>query len=690
MAYLVAAVTVGGGLLVAFHRFLGPAAELLALVPLMLVATHIIGRARHRMAESEARLAALSTSSEQTIGALADALDEQKRIRAEADASHQRTAFLDEASRVLASSLEYEATLKRVAELAVPHLCDVCTVDVLDEDGTLRRLAVTHAAPVRAESFSKLTEGDAHDGQDAIGVTAVLRHGRSQLHRELADVGLAVSGGDAERLRRWRNQGLRSVMMVPLAVRQQILGVLTFAIAASPRRYESADLALAEELARRAATAVENARLYRQTEQGQWRSKFLAEASAVLSSSLNYRITLGKVARLAVPALGSRCVVYVERGDGGVDRVAAAHAESLDQGLAAGIEAFPPGARLVNSDLARQIMSGSPVLLPYVPESMLEAIAESPEHFEVLKRLQFRSLMAVPVRGHGRVFGALAFLSTDPARVYRTSDVELASDLAMRAALSIENARLYEAASEANRLKDEFLATLSHELRTPLNAILGWAHMLRTGKVSPSSLDRALASIERNAQAQAHLVADILDVSRIISGKLPFNAAAVQLRPSIEAALDAVRPAALAKGIELKSELDPSAVDIIGDADRLQQVFWNLLSNAVKFTGNGGRVEISATRAPSHVVATVADTGIGIGDEFLPYVFDRFRQGDASSTRHHGGLGLGLAIARHLVELHGGTVKASSTGQGQGATFTVELPLPPAHVHQTNPEAASP
>jgi signal transduction histidine kinase len=230
-------------------------------------------------------------------------------------------------------------------------------------------------------------------------------------------------------------------------------------------------------------------------------------------------------------------------------------------------------------------------------------------------------------------------------------------------------------AEEANRLKDEFLANLSHELRTPLNAMFGWVQLLRLQRLKDDDYSRATETIERNAKSLAQIIEDLLDVSRIVTGKLALNMHPVELIPVIEAALSTVRPAAQAKAIEIECKLEPEAGSISGDALRLQQIIWNLLSNAVKFTPEGGRVQIQLMRGGAKVVLIVSDTGIGICPEFLPYVFDRFRQADSSSTRIHSGLGLGLAIVRHLVELHGGTVQADSLGKEEGATFTVQFPL---------------
>jgi signal transduction histidine kinase len=247
--------------------------------------------------------------------------------------------------------------------------------------------------------------------------------------------------------------------------------------------------------------------------------------------------------------------------------------------------------------------------------------------------------------------------------------------LAKRQHLLASEQEARKTAEDANRLKDEFLSTVSHELRTPLTAINGWAMMLRTGRIDAAQAERALETIVRSAKAQNQLIDDLLDVSRIIAGKLRLNVSPLQLSSVIESAVETVRPAAEAKGVHLSALLDPAAEAVTGDAERLQQVVWNLLSNAVKFAPKDGRVEVRLERADSHVKIVVADNGQGIKPEFLPYVFERFRQEDSGTNRQHGGLGLGLAIVRHIVELHGGTVHAASEGLGKGATFTVALPI---------------
>ena len=247
-------------------------------------------------------------------------------------------------------------------------------------------------------------------------------------------------------------------------------------------------------------------------------------------------------------------------------------------------------------------------------------------------------------------------------------------DITERKRLENDLRRRAEELSAANRAKEDFLATLSHELRTPLNAMLGWTRLLRMGKLDGAAMARALETIERNAHIQEQLIADILDVSRIVTGKLRLDLRPLELAPVVDAALDAVRPAAAAKGVQLVADTDFHGT-VLGDPDRLQQVVWNLVANAIKFTPVGGRVSLALARLGPSAVINVSDTGEGIAPELLPFIFDRFTQGDASVTRPHGGLGLGLSIVRHIVELHGGRVEAASEGRGCGAHFSVHLPV---------------
>ncbi|MBC8029256.1 MAG: response regulator [Pyrinomonadaceae bacterium] len=320
------------------------------------------------------------------------------------------------------------------------------------------------------------------------------------------------------------------------------------------------------------------------------------------------------------------------------------------------------------------------------------------------------SFLGAPMMSDSRVCGWVYLLNKLNEDDFSEADERLAATLATQVATAYENAKLYTdaqshadelqleiaerkqaeeeraqlliseraaraEAEQVNRTKDEFLATLSHELRTPLTAILGWSHLVRTGKLEEDQLSRAVETIERNARSQSQLIDDLLDVSRIITGKLQIEPRSVDLRAVIEAAVEAVRPSFEAKKIKFETVLDSQACPVSGDANRLQQIFWNLLSNAVKFTPAEGKVQIELKHCESRIRISVADSGIGINREFVPYIFDRFRQADGSTTRAHGGLGLGLSIVKHLIQLHEGSIEVESEGENQGATFTVSFPI---------------
>ena len=415
------------------------------------------------------------------------------------------------------------------------------------------------------------------------------------------------------------------------------------------------------------------------------RFSFLAQASEILSSTLNYKNILASLARLTVPYLADWCVVDLVEDDNVIREVAVAHNEQSKEELLIEIGQRYPHDADSPYGVPKVLRTREPEIVSEITEEWFHQTARSDEHMKMLRELDFKSYLIVPLLARGRALGTISLVSTSIARRYGQDDLALARDIARRAALAVDHARIYDEVQKANRLKDEFLATLSHELRTPLTAMLGWMQMLRKHSFDGQSLDYALDTIERNARAQSQIIEDILDVSNIIRGKLKLNIQQVALSEVLEAAINSVRPAAEAKAIEIEISIENSIGRISGDSDRLQQAIWNLLANAIKFTARGGRVKVhlkhaengkpASTQTVKDVEITVSDTGQGINREFLPHVFEPFRQADGSSTREHGGLGLGLALVRHLVEMHGGTVEAHSSGAGQGATFTIRLPL---------------
>jgi PAS domain S-box-containing protein len=615
--------------------------------------------------------------------------EQRERIRRDAEDAHRRGDFLAEASEVLASSLDYATTLEHVARLAVPVLADYCVIDIV-EDGQLRRVAAAHADPMKDPLVQEL-RGQTPSADVLERVGRVMATGEPDVVADLDLERALTLLPEGPRRTLVRNLGPRSYIVVALRARGSSVGSMTFVFADSGRRYHRVDVALAQELARRAALALDNARLHQaeqrareDAETAERRMAFLANASAVLASSLDYETTLRTVADLAVPFVADWCSVDVVQKDGAIRRLALVHADPSKRDLARAASTYPPDPE-GRHPRTQVLRTGRSVLMPVIRDSDLEHLAPDEARLQVFRALAYRSAMIVPLTVRGETLGALTFATMESERTYGADELSLAEELARRVGMAVDNARLFQAerhahaeAQAANRAKDEFLTTVSHELRTPLQAMLGWVAVLRQGKLPEGKRERALDIIEQSGRTQARLIGDLLDVSRMVSGRLLIEPRPVTLPPIIQAAVDAVQPAAEAKRVQLRCLFDPTVGPVAGDPDRLQQIFWNLLSNGVKFTPSGGRVELRLERDDAEVRIVVTDTGDGIARDFLPYVFERFRQAeDVRSPKRRSGVGLGLAIVRHLTELHGGRVLVESDGPGRGATFSVVLPIAP-------------
>lgn len=477
-----------------------------------------------------------------------------------------------------------------------------------------------------------------------------------------------------ERHLAYRAEGIVSMMALPLRIGADMSGTLVFYYR-SPHQFSEVEVETGRALGNLASAAITTAELYDTLRHSRDQAGFLAGIAAILAESLDYRETLKRLAQQAVPHIADWCAIDLVGESGATERLAVAHVDPAKVELAERFRERFPEDPTSKYSVGYVIRTGAPLLMPEVTDEMIRAGARSPEHLEAVRALGITSLMCVPLAAHGRIMGALTFVAAAPGRRYAEADLRFAESVASRAALAVDNARAYDEVRRANQLKDDFLATLSHELRTPLNAILGYARMLKSGMVSGDRLPRAFDILYRNATSLSQIVEDVLDVSRIVSGKIQLKMQRVELPPLVALAVETVQPAAEAKGVRVLTMVDPRPATVVGDPDRLQQVLWNLLTNAVKFTPGGGRVDVTVERNDGQAEITVKDTGIGIAPEFLPHLFERFRQGDSRFAREFGGLGLGLAIARHLVEMHGGTISASSEGPGTGAAFRVSLPL---------------
>ncbi|MEH2083308.1 MAG: ATP-binding protein [Nostoc sp.] len=603
----------------------------------------------------------------------------QQTTRQEAEVERQRAGFLAQVSATLASSLDYENTLASVANLVVPDFADWCSVDLLQNNQSINRVAVAHRDPEKVKLGWELHQHYPTKLDEPEGVPKVLRTGIAEMVTEIPDAALVEGIADAEHLRIVRELSLKSCIILPLMARERIFGAISFFTAESERRYGTADLSLAEDIAHRAAIAIDNARLYQEAQQAQRTAERALERIARLQSitaALSELLTPAQVSEVIVEqsmaGLGASCALVALLNEAKTE-LEIVRAVGYNQDL---IDSWRNFTIDSPSPLAEAVRTGQPIWA----EPIQNRVNRYPHLAETYAKYNFEAWISIPLMVEGWAVGGIT-LGFAKLQQLSGEDRAFILAIAQQCAQAIARAHLYEAertarsaAESANRIKDEFLAVLSHELRTPLNPILGWIKLMQSRKLDQATSDRALETIERNVKLQTQLIEDLLDVSRILQGKLHLNFDRINLVSVIEAAIETVRFSAEAKSIQIQTILESGVGEVLGDANRLQQVIWNILSNAIKFTPIGGQIKIKLGQVGSQIQICVTDTGKGIAPEFLPYVFDYFRQADGATTRKFGGLGLGLAIVRHLVELHGGTVQAESLGEGQGATFTVRLP----------------
>jgi PAS domain S-box-containing protein len=628
----------------------------------------------------------------------ATAIDNARHYTAERQA-RAHAAVLSEASAVLASSLDYEATLSSVARSVVPDLADWCSVDVVDEDDaghwSIRQLVVAHVDQAKVEWARRLRDRYPPRIDERRGVANVIRTGEPELYTHFTDEMLTQGTHDPERVEILRELGIASVIIAPLASRGRKLGAITFVTAESGRRYTADDLMVAVELARRAATAADNARLFGEAqaaraaaEQAERRVAFLARASAELASSLDVDATLQTVARLAVPDLADWCFVElfenIDDGTGQLRPAAIHHADPEKVKLGWHVMMQYP-LRAENQYGSVQVArTGHPELVTDIPDAVFVAVANDAEHLRLLREVGFRSSLQVPLRVRDRVVGVLTF-ATEGAqgRRFEPADLALATEIAARAGVALENARLYAAerearkeAEQANRAKSEFLAVMSHELRTPLNAIGGYAELIELGIRGPVSREQR-DDLQRIQASQKHLLGlinEVLNYARVESGAVGYNVSDVPVEEVVRAAEALVAPQLRSKGLVLEpASYDPSLPAARADREKVQQILLNLLSNAVKFTERGGRVQVRCRGDGNRVQIAVRDTGIGIPTEKLESIFEPFVQVGRALNRPSEGTGLGLAISRDLARGMGGDLKAESE-LGVGSTITLELP----------------
>jgi signal transduction histidine kinase/ActR/RegA family two-component response regulator len=425
----------------------------------------------------------------------------------------------------------------------------------------------------------------------------------------------------------------------------------------------------------RSETLLEQEKQARQrAEAAEARAEFLARASTALASSHDYETTLASVVRLAVPHIADWAAVDLLAGDGSLQQLAVAHADPTRVEKAREWRRRYPPDPNSSTGLGGVLRSGQSALFTDITEEALARNVPNPEQRERLRGMGLRSAMMVPLSARGRVLGVMTFMTAESGRRYSPEDLTLAEDLAWRSAMAIDNARLYRDVEEADRRKDEFLAMLAHELRNPIAPIRDAARVLRTVKPGDEVLGRSGEVIERQVEHLSRLVNDLLDISRIMHGKIQLRREPIRVADIVADGVEACRSYIEARRHRLTIDLPRDLLAVLGDGTRLTQVIANLLNNAAKYTNEGGQLTIFASRERNEAVVVVRDNGMGIRAEQLPYIFDLFAQGDRTLARTEGGLGLGLTLVRRLVEMHGGTVCATSPGPGKGSEFVVRLP----------------
>ena len=596
-----------------------------------------------------------------------------------------------EVSALLALSLHQEEAASRLVQLLVPALVEVCVIQRVRDGDHLELIGVAHVDP-RKEALIRQSWRRPLPAADH-PLFAVIRENRAQYWPSVTGASLEALAGDAEHLRSLQALAMPPLLLLPLPVRGK--GVAILAVGRSERPSEEDELAGWKELASRIAQAIDSVELYvaepearQRVELAAARVNRLQDITLALSSSMSAEQAADLIICHAVESAGaaSGAIAVVTEDGASLEFLAS---EAVPRSITESNHRIPIGAAM---PVAYTFRTGTAQFVE-TPEVYKERF---PEFFRThASRTRTQACATIPlVLTSGRIIGTCAIGFLTPHQ-FSEDERAFLTTLTRQAAQALDRARWLDLerrarvdAEQANRAKDEFLGMVSHELRTPLHAILGWVSLLER-KVSDAALiKQGLAVIERNARAQINIIEDLLDVSRITTGKLKLELRPLDIGSIVRAAAEVLESTAVAKGVELRVYADEPSASMIGDPDRLQQIFGNLLSNAVKFTPSGGRVEVRVECRMGEAQISIADTGAGIDPAFLPFLFDRFRQADGSTTRRHGGLGLGLAIVQQLVELHGGRVRAESAGLGLGARFLVSLPL--AAADPAAPPAAPP
>jgi signal transduction histidine kinase len=594
-----------------------------------------------------------------------------------------RKAFLDRASELLDTAMADPGFLAHIARHCVPTLADCASIDLV-EGGEIRRVETAHVDPLQEAAVRELWERYPYRIDEPYGVPEVVRTGAVQWTPEVTPDAVAAFAKNEDHARLLQAYAPTSYLCVPLSAGGKVFGALSLvhidpARGGSGRAFTASDVDFASALAVRIAGAIAFARLLDLERKERERAAFLSEASEALASTLDYRETLRNLARLAVPRLGDWCAVdMVDDPESGawppvVHRLALEHPDPERLRIAEDMQRRYPRDWSRPDGLALAFREGTPVFLPRIPHETLAAFAHDADHLTMLKQLGFGGAMIVPLLSQGRVLGAISLIRAAASPTYTEAEFQLAKEVARRASVAVDHARLYRQAQAANRTKMRFLATMSHELRTPLNAIAGYVELLEIGVRGPLNPEQSLdlARIRRSQRSLLALIDDVLTFAKLESGRMEFNAHVFPVAQVIRGLPASVEP--LIRSAHVRFEVTPpeAGLTVWADPGRLEQILLNLVSNAVKFTERG-TVAVRCSGDDQFTFIEVADTGIGIPEQRLKDIFEPFVQVDGTFTRRREGTGLGLAISREFARAMGGEVTVRST-LGEGTTMMLRL-----------------
>jgi signal transduction histidine kinase len=590
--------------------------------------------------------------------------NEQRRLAI----AENNLKYLSEVSKILASSLEYKTTLANVAKLAVPQIADWCTVAIKNGD-ELEELATAHIDPAKVAWAKKIREKDPLDPNAKNGIAKVIRTAKPELIPYITDEILVAGARDEAQLSLLRKMNISSIMIVPLIHNKKALGAITFLATESGRHYAKSDISVAEEVASRMALAIENSRLYTEAKNADRRQEFLAEAAETLGATIDYKATLKNLGNMIVPFLADYCRIVVVDDHKKIKEITVNH---IDPSMLAIVnDLYDSYKDIAHSDsgVGGLLTSGKSQLMTRLTPKIMSTT--TPKIKKIITTLNLQSYMGVPMKINKNVVGAITFSSTNKDRIYKKEDLQLAEELARRAALAIQNARLYDESQRAIMLRDEFISVASHELKTPVTSlkIYGQALHHRFAERGHADLSKYFIKMDDQINKLNKLISDLLDVSKIEHGRLEFAMSKFSLQDVVREAVEALQTA---NGHKLLIE-GTLKRKVFGDRYRVYQVVTNLLTNAIKYSPKADKVIIKLGESSHGTSVTVQDFGIGIDKKHNEKLFDKFYRVSTSHGTTYPGLGIGLFIVKQIIQRHDGELKVISE-KGKGSQFTFTLP----------------